>query len=252
MLAKNGDTMMLAHRKYLLIIDNTAQDKQLIDYFAKFNFQIDQQPDFSRLGTENEKPEALLINSSLVQADPSILSKLYKRYDSPILVISPEPNESLCVSLLEAGADDFLVKPLHPRELHARISAIARRVQRATQAIEQEKEIFIFADWRIYPASRQIFDMALHELQLSAGEYDLLLAFVRQPQRVLSREFLLQITKNSGKNPLDRRIDVQISRLRQKIETDTKKPALIKTIRNSGYMFTAKVQTIKEGEELFF
>ena len=131
--------------------------------------------------------------------------------------------------------------------MHARLSAL-RRVN-ALQDTEQEKEILLFANWRLYPASRQIFSKSNQELQLSAGEYDLLLAFVRQPQSVLGREFLLQITKNSDLNPFDRRIDVQISRLRQKIETDAKKPALIKTIRNGGYLFTARVLSIKEGEE---
>ena len=99
-----------------------------------------------------------------------------------------------------------------------------------------------------YPASRQVFDEQNQELQLSVGEYDLLYTFVQQPQRVLDREFLLQVTKNSDLNPFDRRIDVQISRLRQKIEVDTKQPDLIKTIRNGGYMFTAPVTVVKENE----
>lgn len=78
----------------------------------------------------------------------------------------------------------------------------------------------------------------------------MLLAFVRQPQRVLGREFLLQLTKNTDLTPFDRRIDVQISRLRQKIEPNAKKPALIKTIRNGGYLFTARVLAVKENEEI--
>lgn len=91
-------------------------------------------------------------------------------------------------------------------------------------------------------------DNTNEELSLSAGEYDLLLTFVQQPQRVLDRELLLHITKNSDLNPFDRRIDVQISRLRQKIEVDAKNPTLIKTIRNGGYMFTAQVTTLKESD----
>lgn len=241
---------MLSHRKYLLIIDDAPRDEQLVEYFAKFDYQIVQQPDLSQLGKETEPPAALLINWSLIQADSSIINNLYHHYPVPLVVISDTADENICVRMLETGADDFLIKPLHPRELHARISAITRRVQRATQEVEQEKEVLIFADWRLYPASRQIFGSDNQELQLSAGEYDLLLAFVRQPQQVLGREFLLQITKNSDLTPFDRRIDVQISRLRQKIETDTKKPALIKTIRNGGYLFTAHVLSVKEGEEV--
>ncbi|WED42521.1 winged helix-turn-helix domain-containing protein [Legionella cardiaca] len=240
---------MSLHRKYLLIIDDAPLDEKLSEYFAKFDYDIVQYPDLTQLNKEVEAPTALLINWSIIQASPTTIDELYHRYPVPLIVISNTKDENICVRMLEAGADDFLIKPLHPRELHARISAISRRVQRATKEVEQEKEVLLFADWRLYPASRQVFDNNHEELLLSAGEYDLLLAFVRQPQRVLGRDFLLQLTKNSDLAPFDRRIDVQISRLRQKIETDAKKPALIKTIRNGGYLFTARVLTIKEGSE---
>ncbi|MDP1603726.1 MAG: response regulator transcription factor [Legionella sp.] len=235
----------MSHRKYLLIIDDAAKDSQLEDYFAKFDYQIIQQANLSQFHLEFE-PAALLINSSLIKIDSDIIDLLYHRFPVPLIVISDKENEEMCVRMLEAGADDFLVKPIHPRELHARIGAISRRVQRSLKETEQEKNVYSFANWRLYPASRQLFDENQQELQLSAGEYDLLLAFVRQPQRVLGREFLLQITKSSDLNPFDRRIDVQISRLRQKIETDAKRPALIKTIRNGGYLFTSPVLSIKE------
>lgn len=239
---------MSTHWKYLLIIDEAPWDKQLADYFAKFNYKVIQLTTLEELNQDIEHPEALLINWSFLQTDHSIIKNLYHRYSVPLIVISETKDENACVQMLEAGADDFLVKPLYPRELHARISAISRRVQRSTE-LEQEKEVMIFSDWRLFPASRQIFNKNTNqELQLSAGEYDLLFAFIRQPQRVLGRDFLLQITKNSDLNPFDRRIDVQISRLRQKIEIDAKKPALIKTIRNGGYLFTARVITIRESE----
>ncbi|MBA2653362.1 MAG: response regulator transcription factor [Tatlockia sp.] len=242
---------MTMHRKYLLIIDDSPWDKQLADYFAKFDYEIVQFHSLAELSQETEQPEALLINWSLFKADSSVINSLYHRYSVPLIVISDTHDEDICVQMLEAGADDFIRKPLYPRELHARISAISRRVQRASES-EQEKEVVLFADWRLFPASRQIFNKSTcQELQLSAGEYDLLLAFIRQPQRVLGREFLLQITKNSDLNPFDRRIDVQISRLRQKIETDAKKPALIKTIRNGGYLFTPQVSSIKESEDKY-
>ncbi|RMX17962.1 DNA-binding response regulator [Legionella jordanis] len=241
---------MLSHRKYLLIIDDAPIDEQLVQYFDKFDFDIIQYSSLSQLENESEPPAALLVNCSLIQEDPSLIDNLYRRYLVPLLVISDEPNENACVKMLEAGADDFLLKPLHPRELHARITAISRRVSRSAKDNEQEKEVLLFANWRLYPASRQVLDSnTREELQLSAGEYDLLLAFVRQPQRVLGREFLLQLTKNADLSPFDRRIDVQISRLRQKIETDAKKPALIKTIRNGGYLFTSRVMTLKEANE---
>ncbi|WP_019217730.1 response regulator transcription factor [Legionella tunisiensis] len=210
------------HRKYLLIIDNAPKDERLIEYFAKFDYRVEQQTDLSQLSEEIESPAALLINWALIQADPTQIDNLYHRFQVPLIIISEQVNENICVRMLEAGADDFLIKPIHPRELHARISAISRRVQRSAQETESEKNVFLFANWRLYPASRQLFDNRNQELPLSVGEYELLLAFVRQPQRVLGREFLLQLTKNSDLTPFDRRIDVQISRLRQKIEPNAK------------------------------
>jgi two-component system, OmpR family, response regulator len=239
---------MLAQRKFLLIIDDTPWDEPLAEYFAKFDYQVIHQPDLSQLGKETKQPIALLINWSLFQGDPAVVENLYHCYSVPLVIISDVNDEQTCVRMLEAGADDFLIKPLMPRELHARIGAITRRVQRVAEVSEQE--VLLFANWRLYPASRQIFSDTNQELQLSAGEYELLLAFVRQPQQVLGREFLFQLTKNTYLNPFDRRIDVQISRLRQKIETDIKKPALIKTIRNGGYMLTAQVHCLNSRERM--
>ena len=233
---------------YLLFIDHAPVNEQVKDYFAKFNLGIVQQNTLDPINLEAGMPSAILINWSILKHEPERMAQFYNNYPVPLLIINETPNEESCISMLEAGADDCITKPLYPRELHARISAIARRVHRAQQKIDQEKEVLLFTNWRLYPASRQIFGDDNQELQLSAGEYDLLLTFIQQPQRVLDRESLLQITKNSDLNPFDRRIDVQISRLRQKIEVDAKKPALIKTIRNGGYMFTARVVTLKASE----
>lgn len=242
---------MLIKDKCLLIIDNTPQDEHLIEYFAQFNFTILHYQSLIHLLNEKiAPPAAILLNWISLQNSDLTIEMLYQRFSVPILVISDHSDERKCVQLLEAGADDFLVKPLHPRELHARITAINRRILRANKEMESEKEALVFANWRLYPAARQIFNDKKQELLLSVGEYDLLLAFLRRPQQVLGREFLLQITKNSGLNPFDRRIDVQISRLRQKIESDPKKNALIKTIRNNGYLFTVPVLAIKERLEI--
>lgn len=233
---------------YLLFIDETPVNEDLKDYFLKFNLDVVQQNTLHPIHIEKGMPAAILIHWSILKKEPETINQFYSNYPVPLLIINDTPDEHICISMLEAGADDCLTKPLYPRELHARINAISRRVIRAQQKIEHGKDVMMFTNWRLYPASRQVFGDNNQELQLSAGEYDLLLTFVQQPQRVLDREFLLQITKHSDLNPFDRRIDVQISRLRQKIELDAKKPALIKTIRNGGYMFTARVVTLKESD----
>ncbi|HDO7805895.1 TPA: winged helix-turn-helix domain-containing protein [Legionella pneumophila] len=238
----------MSQRHYLLFIDNEPINEELKDYFEKFNLDIIQQKKLFPIHVEKGLPTAILINWSILRTEPEAIEQFYNMYPVPLIVINNKPDEESSVAMLEAGADDFMTKPIYPRELHARIGAISRRVIRAQQKVDHGKEVLMFANWRLYPASRQVFGENNEELQLSAGEYDLLLTFVQQPQRVLDREFLLQITKNTDLVPFDRRIDVQISRLRQKIEIDKKKPALIKTIRNGGYMFTARVVTLKESD----
>ena len=231
---------------YLLIIDPSPIDAQLSDYFSKFNIDIMHQSTLNPIQTAQFLPCAILIDWALLKHQPKIISNIYSQYPVPILIINDTQETEPCITMLEAGADDFIVKPLYPRELHARINAISRRVIRTQPKLSPEKEVLAFANWRLYPASRQLFNKYNQELLLSVGEYDLLLIFIQRPQKILDREFLLQITKNSDLNPFDRRIDVQISRLRQKIEIEAKKPALIKTIRNGGYMFTEPVYFLKE------
>lgn len=231
---------------YLLFIDKTPINDNIKNYFAQFNIAIVQQTHLVPPVHMQTSPLAILIHWAILKNELSIIHEYYTTYPVPLLVINDHPDEAVCIKVLEAGADDFIIQPIYPRELHARIGAINRRVLRATQPVEHEKEILQFATWQIFPASRRVFHQNKTELSLSSGEYDLLLAFVQQPQQILNREFLLQITKNGDLNPFDRRVDVQISRLRQKIETDAKKPLLIKTIRNGGYMFTAPVEVIKE------
>ena len=233
-------------RKSLLIIDRALFNDKFQEYFAQFGFEIIQKSKFSQIDNNVESLTAILINWSIIQADPTIIENIYQHYSIPIIIISDANNEDICVRMLEAGADDFLVKPINPRELHARIGSITRRVQHINQPTDnKEKEIISFADWHLYTTSRQLFK-GNNEQPLSTKEYDLLLAFVRRPQQILDRDFLLHVTHCSAKDHVDRRIDVQISRLRQKIEADVNNPVLIKTIRNNGYIFTAPVLLIKE------
>ena len=230
----------------LFIIDNTPQDQRISNYFTQFGFKIIHYPNLTQVDQSTEKPAALLINWQLLQNSAMNLETLFECFHAPLIIISDTPNEEVGIQMLESGADDFIVKPINPRELHARITAINRRIQKIFKAQHDEKEVFAFNNWHLYLASHQLFNDQNEELKLSASEYNLLLAFLRQPQQVLGREFLLQLTKNSDLSPLDRRIDIQISRLRHKIEQDTKKPILIKTIRNGGYLFTAQVFSMKK------
>lgn len=240
--------ILMEEKSDLLVFDKTPVDKKLEEYFHHFNINIIQKTDLAAIKQLRDTPVAILINWSLLKQQKNVLHSIYQSFSTPLIVIQDERDEDSCVEILETGADDVLAKPLLPRELHARINAINRRVSGGQAKNRENKELLKFDNWRLYPASRQVFDDNQNELSLSAGEYDLLYAFVQQPHQVLSREFLSLVTKHHDLDPLDRRIDVQISRLRHKIEAKGKKSELIKTIRNEGYLFTADVLTLKESD----
>jgi two-component system OmpR family response regulator len=143
---------------------------------------------------------------------------------------------------LEMGADDYLAKPFNPRELLARIRAVLRRTGTAARPIDEEHgQTLVFDGWKLDLAKRELRapDGAL--VALTAGEFDLLAAFAERPKRVLNRDQLLDLTKGRAAAAFDRSIDVQLSRLRRKIEDDPKDPILIKTVRGGGYIFTSDV-----------
>jgi len=160
----------------------------------------------------------------------------------PIIMLTALGEETDRIVGLEMGADDYLAKPFNPRELDARIKAVLRRVRERPDAPRAPgDEVLIFAGWRLDVARRRLESPAGLLVDLRPGEYDLLLALVERSQRVLNRDQLLDITRGREAAPFDRSVDVQIGRLRRKIETDPANPELIKTVRGAGYVFTPTV-----------
>lgn len=143
---------------------------------------------------------------------------------------------------LEMGADDYIAKPANPRELLARIRSVLRRLEARGPAPAAGPARFLaFAGWRLDPVGRQLFDPEDTLINLSDGEFRLLLALVEHPRRVLSRDMLLDLSRGVNAEHFDRAIDVQMSRLRRKLSRGAADDSLIRTIRNEGYMFTADV-----------
>lgn len=140
---------------------------------------------------------------------------------------------------LEMGADDYLPKPFNSRELLARVRAVLRRAQMVDRQLAES--VFRFAGWRFDMGTRQLDAPDGTRVALTNGEFDLLVAFCQHPRRVLTRDQLLDLTQGRAAAVFDRSVDIQISRLRRKIETDPKEPDLIKTVRAGGYVFTPDV-----------
>jgi two-component system OmpR family response regulator len=145
---------------------------------------------------------------------------------------------------LEMGADDYLPKPFGSRELVARIKAVLRRSREAAPASSDpapQPKQYRFDRWRLYTGRRELVRDDSTVLPLSTGEYDLLIVLVERPQRVLSRDQLLDLARGRTATALDRSIDTQVSRLRRKLEEDPANPRLIKTVWGGGYVFTPAV-----------
>jgi len=235
----------MSHLNHLLFIDERPLEQSLIRYFQALNLNVIQ-TSFDEIPSPMTHPlAAIVISSRLIENNSTRIDLLYRQYHTPIVVIGEtNRDQDLCIRALEVGADDFLIKPIHPRELIARISTIKRRIEQNDHPLSKSKEMLLFEGWSVNPNARQLFDNQHQEHFISHIAFDLLLAFLRHPHQILDRYYLSTIAQYQQRAGTDRRIDLQISRLRQTLEVDKKRP-LIQTIRNKGYMFTVDVESIK-------
>jgi len=177
----------------------------------------------------------------------SIARQLRAQSSIPIIILTGHSDEVDRIVGLELGADDSLTKPFNPRELVARIRAILRRVQLHATApvVGDAPRAFRFVGWELDLSSRRLTSPEGERIDLTRAEFELLSAFLLSPQRILSRDRLLQMSHSvDDDGAFDRSVDVQILRLRRKIESDRRRPQLIKTQRGVGYYFAAKVDPV--------
>lgn len=160
----------------------------------------------------------------------------------PILIVTAKDDPIDRIIGLEIGADDYLAKPFNKRELLARLRSIIRRTRDITTAVEAETgDNFRFEGWLLRLGARDLMNPVGEAVALTTSEFDLLHALVLHPQRVLSRDLLIDWTRGRSASPVDRVIDVQMSRLRKKLGDDPREPAMIRTVRGDGYLFAPAV-----------
>jgi two-component system OmpR family response regulator len=165
-----------------------------------------------------------------------------KAVDTPVIMLTARGEETDRIVGLEMGADDYLAKPFSPRELLARIKAILRRARSLPENLRPDNARQLrFADWMLDTVQRQLVSAAGVVTPLSGAEYRLLRIFLSHPNRVLNRDQLVDLTQGKEADPLDRSIDVQVSRLRQRLGDDPREPRLIKTVRGEGYVLAVAV-----------
>lgn len=198
-----------------------------------------------------DPPALVLLDLGLAGEDGlAIARKLREHWHCGLVIVTGRGDAVDKVVGLEIGADDYVTKPFDLRELLARIKAVLRRLQpaaasAAAQAALQAapRQRLRFAGWELDTAARRLVDPSGNEVGVTAGEFDLLCAFAAHPGRVLSRDFLLEHTRGRGAAAFDRTIDVQVGRLRKKIEADAEHPQIIKSVRGAGYVMVSVVDT---------
>ena len=174
----------------------------------------------------------------------SICRRIRGKSSVPIIMVTGRGADTDRIVGLELGADDYLPKPFNPRELLARVRAVMRRSVQAEPAPAEAQQVLVFEEWRLDIGRRQLFAPDGSSRALTSGEFNILSIFCQHPRRVLSRDDLLELMHGRAAAVFDRSIDVQISRLRRKIETNLKDPSFIKTVRYGGYFFTPVVTVV--------
>lgn len=239
---------------HLLIVDDDREIRELLSRFLrKHGFRVSVAVDGRDMRrTLDDRAIDLVILDLMLPGEDGLALCRRLRVDSnlPVIMLTAMGEEIDRIVGLEMGADDYLAKPFNPRELLARIRAVLRRSGSGNggggsgrgEGDGEAAAAVHFAGWRFDLHKRELISPAGVLVPLSGGEFALLATFIQHPQRVLSREQLLDFARGRDAQPFDRAIDVQVSRLRRKIESDPREPALIKTVRGGGYLFAARVE----------
>jgi two-component system, OmpR family, response regulator len=232
------------HRAHILLVEDDAEiSRMLMTVLAENGFAASAATSAAEMDRvlASGEIDLVLLDVMLSGEDGfSICRRLRADSAVPIIMLTALGEDVDRIIGLEIGADDYVTKPFNSRELMARIRAVLRRS--SSEAGADRLRPLRFAGWAIDPAARRLCDADGVEVALTSAEFDLLLALCLRPGRVLSREQLLELTHGGLAGPIERSIDVHISRIRQKIEADPGSPTLIKTVRLGGYIFTPQVE----------
>ena len=229
-----------ASGSHLLVVDDDRETRELLSsYLGKQGYEVSTVEDGRAMDTwlAMHRTDLVILDLMLPGEDGlSIARRLGAEYDLPIVMISARGEELDRIVGLEVGADDYLPKPFNPRELLARVRAVLRRSVHLNDQEAAPHEQFAFGPFRLDSMQRVLY-RGPAEVELSRSEFDLLCVFVSHPNRVLSRDFIMDCLRGNFRDPLDRSVDVRVTRLRHKIEADPADPHYIRTVWGVGYQF---------------
>lgn len=235
--------------KQILIIDDDPSIRNMLKrYLSLEGYSVltgSNSVTMNRLMSEHSI-DLVILDLMLAGEDGLVLARqIRKTTDVPIIILTIKGDEIDRIIGFEIGADDYIPKPFNPRELLARIKSVLRRAYKSRPAETnplETRQVAHFANWRLNLMDRELTSDANAPIPLTTGEFSLLSILVTHPNRVLSRVQLLDYINEGTRYPFDRSIDIRVMRLRRKIEEKPKIPAIIMTVRGTGYLFTPKVE----------
>jgi len=232
--------------KLLLVDDEASLREPLGDYLSRQGFAVVQASSAAeaRSRLRDARFDLVLLDIMMPGEDGlSLCRHLVEAQDVPVIFLTARGEATDRIVGLEIGADDYVVKPFEPRELVARIRSVLRRASRAAPA-QTDNEAFEFEGWKLDPLKRRLIDAEGAVVAISSVEFRLLMAFLEHPRQVLNRDRLLDMVQGREAHLFDRAVDNQVSRLRRKIENDSRNAQLIQTVWGGGYMLAADVRRV--------
>jgi len=232
---------------HILIVDDDAEIRSLLgDYLRKNGFRASAVADGKAMWSAlaRGKADLIVLDVMLPGEDGlALCRRLRVESDTPVIMLTARGGETDRIVGLEIGADDYLAKPFSPRELLARIKSVLRRTRALPRNLRaDDARSLAFAGWRLDTVARHLVSPAGVVTPLGGAEYQLLRIFLSHPNQVLTRDQLMVLAKGREVDPLDRSIDVWVSRLRHRLGDDPASPQLIKTVRGEGYVLAVAVE----------
>ncbi|OFZ74057.1 MAG: DNA-binding response regulator [Betaproteobacteria bacterium RBG_16_64_9] len=232
---------------HILVVDDDAEIRSLLDAYLRRNgFRVTVAADGKAMWAllARAKVDLIVLDLMLPGEDGlTLCRRLRTDADTPVIMLTARGEETDRIVGLEMGADDYLAKPFSPRELLARIKSVLRRYRSLPKNLRaDEARIVAFAGWRLDTIARHLVSADGVVTSLSGAEYQLLRIFLSHANHVLTRDQLMVLSKGHEADPLDRSIDIQVSRLRQRLRDDPANPQIIKTVRGQGYVLAVPVE----------
>ena len=233
---------------HILVVDDDAEIRALLEeYLTRHGYRVTAVADGSSMeqAMEDARFDLVVLDLMLPGEDGvSVCRRLRSRSTLPVIMLTARGEEADRIGGLETGADDYLPKPFNPRELLARIKSVLRRARSLPEnLLPEDVRCFHFGEWQLKTTTRQLRSGDGVVVPLSGAEYRLLCIFLQYANTVLTRDRLMELARGRENNiPFDRSIDVQVSRLRQRLRDDGREPGIIRTVRGEGYVFALPVE----------